>query len=93
MNNKTKDRMYKKIAKAVEDLEDDFDSVQIFLTKHVKVNRMQEDTESYHYGSGNKFAIYGQIKTWIKSEEKTYEMMVENQQGNNNDDDGEESQN
>lgn len=86
MNEKSKSRMYKKIAKAVEDLADDFDSVQIFLTKHVKINKLHEDTESYHYGCGNKFASYGQIKTWIKSEEKAYEMMMENQGGDQNGD-------
>ncbi len=47
-------------------LAEHFDNVQIFVTK------MGEDgTVNCHYGSGNWFARYGQIKYWVKKEENS----------------------
>lgn len=56
--------------KYVRELSEGYDTVQIFLTRHVDVNKNIEDTESLHFGVGNKFAIYGQIRNWLLTEEK-----------------------
>jgi len=70
MNSKSKERSYKQIVKLVNEIAENYDSVQIFLTKHTDVNKNYEDTESIYYGVGNKFAIFGQIKSWILTEER-----------------------
>jgi len=70
MNNKARERSHKQIMKSVKDLAEGFDTVQIFLTKHCDSDKETEDTESLYFGLGNKFAIYGQIKNWILTEEK-----------------------
>jgi len=69
MNKKSKERSYKQIVKLVNDLADGYDTVQIFLTKHTNSNEDIEDTESIHYGLGNKFAILGQVRNWLLTEE------------------------
>ena len=70
MNNRSKERSYKQIVKLVNEIAENYDSVQIFLTKHTDVNKNYEDTESIYYGVGNKFAIFGQIKSWVLTEER-----------------------
>lgn len=70
MNNKSQERSHKQIMKCVKELSEGYDTVQIFLTRHVDVNKNIEDTESLHFGLGNKFAIYGQIKNWLLTEER-----------------------
>jgi len=42
-----------------------FDTVQIFATKHDK----QDGSVSYHWGDGNWFARYGQVKNWTCKQE------------------------
>jgi hypothetical protein len=54
----------------VKELSEGYDTVQIFLTRHVDINKNIEDTESLYFGLGNKFAIYGQIKNWLLTEER-----------------------
>lgn len=56
--------------KCVKELSESYDTVQIFLTRHVDVNKHIEDTESLYFGIGNKFAIYGQVRNWLLTEEK-----------------------
>ena len=70
MNNKARERVHKQIMKCVKELAEGYDSVQIFLTKHSDIDQNLEDTESLYFGIGNKFAIYGQIKNWVLTEEK-----------------------
>jgi hypothetical protein len=70
MNNKSRERSYKQIAKLVGELAETYDSVQIFVTKHTDKGKNLEDTESIYYGVGNKFAIYGQIRSWMLIEEQ-----------------------
>jgi len=70
MNNKARERSHKQILKSVTELAEGFDTVQIFLTKHSDSDKDTEDTESLYFGVGNKFAIYGQVKNWILTEEK-----------------------
>jgi hypothetical protein len=70
MNSKSQERSYKQITKCVKDLSEGYDTVQIFLTRHVDINKNIEDTESLYFGIGNKFAIYGQVKNWVLTEEK-----------------------
>ena len=70
MNNKSRQRSYKQIAKIVGELAEGYDTVQIFLTKHTDKGSNSEDTESIYYGVGNKFAIYGQIRTWMLIEDQ-----------------------
>lgn len=70
MNNKSQERSHKQIMKCVKELSEGYDTVQIFLTRHVDVSRNIEDTESLHFGLGNKFAIYGQIRNWLLTEER-----------------------
>ena len=70
MNNKSEERSHKQIMKYVKELSEGYDTVQIFLTRHVDINKNIEDTESLYFGLGNKFAIYGQIKNWLLTEER-----------------------
>jgi hypothetical protein len=70
MNSRAKQRAYKKIINCAKELSENFDTVQIFLTKHSNVSAEIEDTEALYYGLGNKFAIYGQIKNWVLTEER-----------------------
>ena len=56
--------------KCVKELSEGYDTVQIFLTRHVYVSKNIEDTESLYFGIGNKFAIYGQVRNWLLTEEK-----------------------
>lgn len=70
MNSKSQERSHKQIMKCVKELAEGFDTVQIFLTKHVDINKNLEDTESLYFGIGNKFAIYGQVRNWLLTEEK-----------------------
>ena len=70
MNNKSQHRSHKQIMKYVRELSEGYDTVQIFLTRHVDINKNIEDTESLHFGVGNKFAIYGQVRNWLLTEEK-----------------------
>ena len=70
MNNKSQERSHKQIMKCVKELSEGYDTVQIFLTRHLDVNKNIEDTESLHFGLGNKFAIYGQIRNWLLTEER-----------------------
>jgi|688.fasta_scaffold390910_2 hypothetical protein len=70
MNNKSEERSHKQIMKCVKELSEGYDTVQIFLTRHVDINKNIEDTESLYFGLGNKFAIYGQIKNWLLTEER-----------------------
>lgn len=70
MNNKSQERSHKQIMKCVKELSEGYDTVQIFLTRHVDINKNIEDTESLYFGLGNKFAIYGQIKNWLLTEER-----------------------
>ena len=69
MNNKARERAHKQIMKSVKELAEGYDTVQIFLTKHSDGKDI-EDTESLYFGLGNRFAIYGQIKNWVLTEEK-----------------------
>jgi len=55
--------------KSVKELAEGYDTVQIFLTRHSD-GKDVEDTESLYFGLGNRFAIYGQIKNWVLTEEK-----------------------
>ena len=70
MNNKSEERSHKQIMKCVKELSEGYDTVQIFLTRHIDVKKNIEDTESLHFGLGNKFAIYGQIRNWLLTEER-----------------------
>lgn len=70
MNNKSQERSHKQIMKCVKELSESYDTVQIFLTRHVDINKNIEDTESLYFGIGNKFAIYGQVRNWLLTEEK-----------------------
>lgn len=95
MNKKTKERAYKQIIKLVNEIAENYDSVQIFLTKHSDKSQTLEDTESIYYGIGNKFAILGQIKTWILFEEAKMKRMAEvelelDMQGEEGDDEDED---
>lgn len=77
MTNKSRERSYKQIVKLVNEIAENYDSVQIFLTKHSDKSQHIEDTESIYYGIGNKFAILGQIKSWIIFEESKMKRMAE----------------
>jgi len=77
MNKKSKERSYKQIVKMVNEIAETYDSVQIFLTKHSDKSETLEDTESIYYGIGNKFAILGQVKSWITFEEAKMKRIAE----------------
>ena len=44
-----------------------FDSVQIFTVKN---NKDEKLSTSFHWGSGNYFSRYGQVKQWVIGEEE-----------------------
>lgn len=94
MNNKSQHRSHKQIMKYVRELSEGYDTVQIFLTRHVDVNKNIEDTESLHFGVGNKFAIYGQIRNWLLTEEKKMlniaDLEFDSEFGGEDEDDGTE---
>lgn len=80
--------------KYVRELSEGYDTVQIFLTRHVDINKNIEDTESLHFGVGNKFAIYGQIRNWLLTEEKKMlniaDLEFDSEFGGEDEDDGTE---
>ena len=43
MNSKSQERSHKQIMKCVKDLSESYDTVQIFLTRHVDINKNIED--------------------------------------------------
>jgi len=94
MNNKARERAHKQIMKCVKELAEGYDSVQIFLTKHSDIDQNLEDTESLYFGLGNKFAIYGQIKNWVLTEEKKMvniaDLEFDSEIGGEDEDDGTE---
>ena len=94
MNNKSQHRSHKQIMKYVRELSEGYDTVQIFLTRHVDVNKNIEDTESLYFGVGNKFAIYGQIRNWLLTEEKKMlniaDLEFDSEFGGEDEDDGTE---
>lgn len=51
------------LRKACEQLGETFDTVQIFVTRHEAGEH--DGTINIHYGSGNWFARYGQVKNWM----------------------------
>ena len=53
---------------AVSKLIDHFDSVQIFATRHDP--SVMDGTVNVNTGLGNWFTRYGQVKLWVKREEK-----------------------
>ena len=80
--------------KYVRELSEGYDTVQIFLTRHVDINKNIEDTESLHFGVGNKFAIYGQVRNWLLTEEKKMlniaDLEFDSEFGGEDEDDGTE---
>lgn len=57
-----KDQELEVVKQHVAQLSEHFDSVQIFCTRHVNND---VGTVHIHYGAGNFFARYGQIKSWL----------------------------
>lgn len=53
---------------ACEALGDHFDSVQIFVTRHMPAEA--DGTRIVNYGSGNWFARYGQVRHWVIEHEE-----------------------
>ncbi len=94
MNNKSQERSHKQIMKCVKELSESYDTVQIFLTRHVDVSKNIEDTESLYFGIGNKFAIYGQVRNWLLTEEKKMlniaDLEFDSEFGGEDEDDGTE---
>jgi hypothetical protein len=94
MNNKSQHRSHKQIMKYVRELSEGYDTVQIFLTRHVDVSKNIEDTESLYFGIGNKFAIYGQVRNWLLTEEKKMlniaDLEFDSEFGGEDEDDGTE---
>lgn len=54
--------------KAVEDLSEFFDSVQIFATRH---DGKDIGTVNVNFGCGNWFARKGQVSEWLLKEEES----------------------
>ena len=60
----------KMLREAAEKLSEHFDSVHIFTTRYE--SSLDHGTVNVNYGTGNWFARYGQIRTWlVKAEEQT----------------------
>ncbi len=70
MNDNTQSAIdFDRVKRACSVLAEYFDSVQIFTSK---MSDNQADTQHYRHGTGNWFARYGQIKSWISDTEKGY---------------------
>jgi hypothetical protein len=61
------DRHTKALAKALDDLTPFFDTIQIFVTKHIDTN--EEMTKALTIGAGNIFARIEQVKIWATKQE------------------------
>lgn len=64
MNDEQKDEKLKILEQTCSRLQEHFDTVQIFATKHDPT--MSEGTIHWVFGSGNWFARWGQILDWIE---------------------------
>lgn len=62
------DADFERVKKAVEDLGEFFDTVQIFTTRHLEGDK---GTVSYRFGGGNWHARYGQVREWLLIQEAT----------------------
>lgn len=61
-----------RIKRSVATLGEFFDTVQVFCTK--SIGEDAGNTTSFHTGSGNWFARYGQVREWlIKKDEQARE--------------------
>jgi len=60
---------------AVGNLAEHFDTVQIFCTRHVSIER---STEQFLAGSGNLYARFGQVKQWVIEEEARVRSELDN---------------
>lgn len=67
-----KDIDMERLKKAVAELAEHFDTVQIFTTRESDhLDDGGEGTVNANYGAGNWFARYGQVRNWlVKSEEE-----------------------
>lgn len=60
----------KRVEEAVRILEEHFDTIQVFATRHEAGEK--DGTVNINLGSGNWFARYGQVKEWcVRVEEDT----------------------
>lgn len=59
------------VRRHVDELEAEFDTVQIFVTKFDGVTEL---TEAVNMGAGNYYARYGQVREWVKNKDGLAEM-------------------
>ncbi len=57
----------KLVDKAIQDLSEHFDSVQIFVSRHLNDD---EGTATVAKGSGNWYARWGQTWRWVQTEDE-----------------------
>jgi hypothetical protein len=67
-SNKERDEDLERVKKAVSDLGEHFDTVQIFITRQ---EPGQKSTQHIALGSGNWFARYGQVREWMIREDES----------------------
>jgi hypothetical protein len=77
--NTDKNKDWEIVRKAMEQIGEHFDNVQIFATRH----ESGKGTINIHMGNGNWYARYGQVKEWIVKEEEDSRQSVREE----NDDD------
>ena len=63
------DRELNRLKEACGKLHEHFDTVQIFCTSQAEDNKT---TNKFQYGTGNGFAIYGQVKSYVLSTEESF---------------------
>lgn len=56
------------LREAAEKLSEHFDSVHIFTTRYE--SNLDHGTINVNWGTGNWFARYGQIRTWLKRQDE-----------------------
>lgn len=66
-----REAQFKLVEKAVQDLCEHFDSVQIYATSQTEKGALK-----FSWGAGNWFTRYGQVKEWIVREEERSRMEV-----------------
>lgn len=70
MNNDEQKNDMELIQKHVDALSEHFDTVQVFVTS--KQEGLEGNTINANIGSGNWFARYGQVRTWLlKADERS----------------------
>jgi hypothetical protein len=63
MREQNREREAKVLNRAIDDLSEHFDTVQVFVTKHEPAE--EDGTIEYNAGIGNIYARFGHVEMWV----------------------------